>query len=296
MPRVSQWRDLRAEAFFARDDPAPLVAELSAVVRSRRARGAVLEAKRSLLRLDRPPAFALNLVLALSSEAALRRSGHARPRQGPLPGDRVLVLAPHPDDETIMCGASIAASRRRGDTVRIVALTSGAATTQQGGLDDVAAARRSELRRAAAALGVVDVVFWDLPDRGLTAARDRLAELLAAELDEFAPSDVYVPFPFDSHADHVAGAMALADALATGRHGEPTVHCGFVSDRAARRLDQSRRGCQPRPTGTRSCAPSPRTPRAMSRSSSSRSSWRGSLRATCCAPPSSSSSSRRRDS
>ena len=227
-PKLAQWRGLRAEAFFARDDPAPLVAELTAVARSRRARSAVLEAKRSLRRLQRRPAFALNLALALSSEASLRRAGRARPPQGLPPGDRVLVLAPHPDDETIMCGASLAASRRRGDAVRIVAITLGTATTQLGGLDDVAAARRSELRRAAAALGVVDVVFWDLPDRGLNAARDRLAALIAAELDDFAPTDVYVPFPFDPHADHVASAMALADALAPGTRGEPTVHGGFV--------------------------------------------------------------------
>jgi len=227
-PKVTQWRGLRAEAFFARDDPGPLVAELTAVVRSRRARSAVLEAKRSLRRLQRRPAFVLNLALALSGEALRRRSGRLGPRRGLPPGDRVLVLAPHPDDETIMCGASLAASRRRGDTVRIVALTSGAATTQQGGVDDVAAARRSELRRAADVLGVADVVFWDFPDRGLTAARDRLATLIPAELDEFAPTDVYVPFPFDPHPDHVASAMALADALATGTHGEPAVHGGFV--------------------------------------------------------------------
>ena len=226
-PRIAQWRGLRAEAFFARDDPGPLVVELTAVVRSRRARNAVLEAKRSLRRLQRRPAFALNLALALSGEASLRSAGRSKPPQGLPPGNRVLVLAPHPDDETIMCGASLAASRRRGDAVRIVALTAGSATTQ-GGLDDVAAARRSELRRAAATLGVVDVVFWDFPDRGLKAARDRVAALVAAQLAEFAPTDVYVPFPFDPHADHVASAMALADALASGTWDELTVHCGFV--------------------------------------------------------------------
>ena len=130
-----------------------------------------------------------------------------------------------------MCGATLAALRRRGAAVRVVAVTSGAASGQGLAAGDVAATRRRELLRAAAALGVDDVVFWELPDRGLTAARGELAERVGAELDGYAPTDVYVPFPSDAHDDHVATALALGDALGrrSGRPDDgPCVHGGFV--------------------------------------------------------------------
>jgi len=69
----------------------------------------------------------------------------------------VLVLAPHPDDEIIMCGAAIATLRRRGDDVRVSSVTCGAATTvgvPTGALGDAVAAtdigasRVAELRVA----------------------------------------------------------------------------------------------------------------------------------------------------
>ncbi len=247
-PDARQWRGLRAEAFFSRDDPWPFFSALAAPVRLRveRLRRSWLELKRAVLRALLPAAFALNLGLALGDELRARRGRQSRPRRarGLSDGNRALVLAPHPDDETIMCGATLAAVRRRGDAVRIVAVTSGAATGQGRSNDDVAATRHDELQRAAAALGADDIVVWELPDRGLAAARAELAERIGAELDEYAPTDVYVPFPHDAHEDHVATALALGDALGhranrqggddalAGRAGrlggEPLVHAGFV--------------------------------------------------------------------
>ena len=234
-PDVRQWRGLRAEAFFSRDDPKPFLRELAAPALRRVERPAELwlQTKRGVLRGLRKPALVVNLGLAVGDELRARRARPRppRPARGLPGGGRVLVLAPHPDDETIMCGATLAASRRRGDAVRVVAVTSGAATGQGAG-GDVSGARRGELRRAAEELGLDDVVFWELADRGLAAARGELAERIGAELDAFAPTDVYVPFPVDAHDDHVATALALGDAL--GRRDGPTagelwVHGGFVS-------------------------------------------------------------------
>jgi len=152
-----------------------------------------------------------------------RRGGAGtRPVVG-LPGrGTALVLAPHPDDETIMCGATVAALRRRGDAVRVASVTSGAATAvgfPAGASGDAAAAtaigaiRVAELRSACARLGVHDVAVWDLADRDVAAERRRLAARIRAELDEVRPDFVFVPFPRDVHPDHVAVALAAADAL-----------------------------------------------------------------------------------
>ena len=223
-PDWRQWTGLKAEAFFARRDPGPFVRVLAAPFEDR-LRGVKVFVRRAL----RGPAFALNAVVLLPAGARARRAG-ARPALGLPQGARALVLAPHPDDETIMCGATLAASRRRGDAVRIVAVTSGEATRQVGDLGDVVAGREAEERAAAQALGVDDIAFWRRPDGHLGDGREELKARIADEVRAFAPSDVYAPFPFDSHGDHVAAAFALADAL--GSLGEDAagiaVHAGFI--------------------------------------------------------------------
>ncbi len=143
----------------------------------------------------------------------------------PAPGS-ALVLAPHPDDETLMCGATLALMRRRGDDVRVVGITAGAATavnltpgadaTAAGAPSAIGAIRGAELRSACAALGVRDVTLWDFSDGAVPAERGRLAERISEELRAGRPGAVFVPLPYDAHADHVAAALALADALATG--------------------------------------------------------------------------------
>ena len=241
-PQLSQWRHFKAEAFFSRRDPAPFRRAVAAPFDRR-----LTAAKRLANRVARPPAFALN---ALALPALARRERHELPIIGLPPGDRALVLAPHPDDESIMCGATLAASHRRGDTVRIVAVTSGAATNVREGFaaSGVADLREAELRRAAAELGVSDVVFLGISDRDVPEAQARVAELLVEQLADLAPTDIYVPFPYDVHPDHVATSLALADALealvrmvvvhgagGNGGGARPalTVHCGFVQTPAS---------------------------------------------------------------
>ncbi|MEE4276522.1 MAG: PIG-L family deacetylase, partial [Thermoleophilia bacterium] len=255
-PRLGQWRGVRAEAFFSRDDPAPLRRTLVAALEPRLRR--CTAPARRLRRIVRA---ALMPVAAVANAAVLRaewrRAGRrsvvgAAPALGlPDPG-AVLVLAPHPDDETLMCGATLAALRRRGDPVRVVCLTSGAATSvgrhtaaSASGVPASAATpgapasasaaaapafasavspspppgigigdvRAAELRAACAALGVDDVDVWGFTDGGLPAERERLAVSLREELDRVRPDVVVVPFPYDAHRDHVAATLALADAL-----------------------------------------------------------------------------------
>lgn len=132
-PRLAQWRGLRAEAFFSRGDPAPLRRTLIAALEPRLRRCAATTRRlRRIVRAALMPAAAIANAAVLRAE--WRRGGRRSvaglaPALG-LPGPgAVLVLAPHPDDETLMCGATLAALRRRGDPVRVVCLTSGAATS-----------------------------------------------------------------------------------------------------------------------------------------------------------------------
>ena len=100
----------------------------------------------------------------------------------PTAADRVLVLAPHCDDETIACGGTIAAAVRAGARVQVVIATNGdgfrvgtermfrKTTVSPADYMRMAAVRQQESLSALAVLGLdADaVVFLGYPDRGLT--------------------------------------------------------------------------------------------------------------------------------
>jgi LmbE family N-acetylglucosaminyl deacetylase len=124
---------------------------------------------------------------------------------GPPPGP-VLVVAPHPDDETIGCGGALARHAQQGDAISIVVVTSGEAT--RGGSGDVAWVREAECRQACEALGLPSPVFLRLPDGALHTAVDDLAAVLAER--GRAARTVYAPSLLDPHRDHLAANAALA--------------------------------------------------------------------------------------
>src|SRR5665213_2709092 len=83
-----------------------------------------------------------------------------------------LIIAPHPDDETLGCGGLIASQARAGQAVDIVFLTDGAASHPGHPTlspAQLAGARRDEAVAAAAILGVrADRLhFFNLPDSTL---------------------------------------------------------------------------------------------------------------------------------
>ena len=125
-------------------------------------------------------------------------------------GKRVLVLAPHPDDEVFGCGGALADLLERGARVDVVLVTDGAAAARnEEERGRIASARMEESGRALEALGGGTVHPGGIPDRG---AADRLVEieaLLARWLVEAAPDLVFCPSPVEIHPDHRAVAAAL---------------------------------------------------------------------------------------
>jgi LmbE family N-acetylglucosaminyl deacetylase len=122
----------------------------------------------------------LLFVLSVHRASLSQQSVHWQPLPVPQPAQRILVVAPHPDDEVLGCGGLIATAVRQGAMVRVVFLTSGdgypAAATllcrSTPKADDFLALgrmRMEEARRAAHALGLsdTDLVFLGYPDRRL---------------------------------------------------------------------------------------------------------------------------------
>lgn len=143
------------------------------------------------------------MALALAARAA---DGPAL-LPGPPPGP-VLVVAPHPDDETIGAGGALARHAERGDRVTVVVATGGERTA--AGAGRVVATRQRECRAACATLGLGEPVLLDLPDGALSAHAGRLGAVLA-DLGASAAT-VYAPSVLDPHRDHRAANVALAAA------------------------------------------------------------------------------------
>lgn len=136
------------------------------------------------------------------------------------PGD-VLVIAPHPDDETLGCGALIARLAGSGRKVRIVLATDGSksANSKSIGPAQLSDIRYEELKQAMRRLGVraEDVLFLGFPDGAADQHSGPMAGKLAEAVRQAAPGLILMPSGRDKTPDHRAVAGAVEQALAATR-------------------------------------------------------------------------------
>lgn len=142
-----------------------------------------------------------------------------------LRGRPALVVAPHPDDESLGCGGLIAEAARLGEVVHIAVVTDGAGSHAGSGThrpETLRRLRRDETLEAAAVLGVPPerVSFLDLADgraplRG--AAADAAGQRLAALARDIAAGTIFTSWDYDTHPDHVAAHRYAAVAAREAR-------------------------------------------------------------------------------
>ena len=142
-----------------------------------------------------------------------RTAGHeARPWSTP-GGQRVLVVAPHPDDEACGCGGTLLRHLAGGDAVTLLYVTDGRGSRALGLAPDAMAAQRQvEAAACAAVLGVSDWQWLGLPEWKWEI--EALAPRLLATLEGVQPDVIYAPSRVDFHPEHWKTAHALAAALA----------------------------------------------------------------------------------
>lgn len=137
-------------------------------------------------------------------------------------GGTCLILAPHPDDESLGCGGLTAASVAAGRSPLVVVLTDGAGShpnSRDFPPERLRAVRAQETRDAACCLGLSPdrVVSLGEPDTavphdgpGFDAVVARICSLIG---DEPACTAVLAPWRHDPHCDHEAASL-VADAVA----------------------------------------------------------------------------------
>lgn len=135
----------------------------------------------------------------------------------------IVVVAPHPDDESLGCGGLLALLRHQGTPVECVLVSDG--TMSHPGSTKFAAAarqqlREKELREALAVLGLGpdSLHTLRLPDGAVPGPEDgagpAAVAALAQLLEQAQAATVLVPWRRDPHPDHRATSRLVAAALA----------------------------------------------------------------------------------
>jgi LmbE family N-acetylglucosaminyl deacetylase len=145
--------------------------------------------------------------------------------------DRLLILAPHPDDESLATGGLIQRAVQAGAKVRVLFATDGdnnpwpqrfLERKLQIGLTDRARWGRRRRKEALTALELLGLPkgsarFLGLPDQGITKLLMRAEEgvlfMLWAELKEWEPTLFVMPSATDAHPDHSALFVLLHLAM-----------------------------------------------------------------------------------
>jgi LmbE family N-acetylglucosaminyl deacetylase len=155
----------------------------------------------------------------------------------PGPADRLLLLAPHPDDETLAAGGLLQLAARLGAAVRVLYITRGENNPWAQRVGELrlrigpgdrirwGEKRWAEALSALASLGLPDGAAHclELPDQGLSDLLFRGdASPVDALVEEFArwrPTVVVAPAIWDAHPDH--SALGLFFRIALERAGNP---------------------------------------------------------------------------
>lgn len=133
---------------------------------------------------------------------------------------RVLVIAPHPDDETLGCGGTLLKHRAAGDSVSWLIVTRGHEPHWSA---EALGSKEREIERVAAAYEFDQVFRFDYP----TTRMDTLpqADIIASVsrvIAEAQPHSVYLNHAGDVHSDHRVvfySAISAIKPFNSSRHG-----------------------------------------------------------------------------
>jgi LmbE family N-acetylglucosaminyl deacetylase len=124
----------------------------------------------------------------------------------------VLVIAAHPDDEALGCGATMAWHADRGDSVNVLFLADGE-TSRHDVTSHAIAARSAAARDAARILGARPPLSLSFPDQRLDSVPFLdIVQSLERVIAEIKPDTVYTHFPGDLNKDHAIVARAAMTA------------------------------------------------------------------------------------
>ncbi len=122
-----------------------------------------------------------------------------------IPAERVLVLAPHPDDEVLGCGGTLLRYIQDYSEVIVIYITDG----RYGVVGQYTGIREKEAEEAWKQYKIKQI-FLGFRDSNIT---EELTPRLKLILDSLKPDIIFTPWFLDMHADHKLTSYYLAQAL-----------------------------------------------------------------------------------
>lgn len=125
---------------------------------------------------------------------------------------RVLVLAPHPDDETLGCGGTICNLREKGIEVAVLLITDGSGGGRSEGMSGI---RLQEFKKAVQILCCNSNFCMGFQDGSLESSKDALRDALSQFICNYNPDVIFSPYIFDVNMDHFVTSLILSDCIET---------------------------------------------------------------------------------
>ncbi len=133
-----------------------------------------------------------------------------------------IFFAPHPDDETLGCGGTIAKRINEGYKVFVVIMTDGRhafskvlSITSNPTPEEIKQIRKKEVTDAVSILGVLksNLFFFDFEDYTLSQHEPEVEQAVTAFLEGHFPDEVYFPLKRDWHPDHQSASRVIRRCL-----------------------------------------------------------------------------------
>ena len=133
----------------------------------------------------------------------------------------IVVFAPHPDDEVLGCGGTIAKKLNGGDKVFIVFMTDGRYGLKEIGIKEnpdpfeLKLVRKEEALKAAGLLGLKkeNLFFLDIEDKTLKRHKLYALEKVVDILDDIRPAEVFFPQELEYNIDHRITNFIVKEAI-----------------------------------------------------------------------------------
>ncbi|PAV31299.1 hypothetical protein CIL05_01210 [Virgibacillus profundi] len=125
---------------------------------------------------------------------------------------RILILAPHMDDETIGAGATLKLHANNGAQINCAMITDGSNSQSDLDRQELSKTRKLEMEKVKDILGITKMYYLDLPDSSFKSnenSQNKLNEII----QEVQPDIIYCTPFVDAHIDHTNTTKLLADTL-----------------------------------------------------------------------------------
>ena len=131
--------------------------------------------------------------------------------------NKIIVIAPHPDDETLGCGGTLLRHKQAGDEIHWLIMTN--VSTAAGYSDKNVARRETEIEIVAKEYQFDSVTKLDFRPAYLDIIPlGELIEKISQVFMRIKPELIYMPFEGDIHSDHKVTCQAVASCCKTFRY------------------------------------------------------------------------------